>query len=568
MKLEKIYWGGVKVLRNNILIVDDSQISREILISMLQDEYNVYEAEDGLEAVERLEENLNFYQLVLLDLNMSKMDGYTVLKIMRERGWLKEIPVIIISTELGIASKLGAVDFLSKPFDREIVRTRIRNVLAIYERYVLDSLTGGLNYKGFLKQVGNFLQSAEHKENYDILFFDIKNFKAINELLGIKNGDEVLRHFYKELCSSACKPLAVARIESDHFVCLAGRGDDNYHYMEELCHQNFTQNGKLFQVQAKCGIFHIDENEKEVNVSGMIDRARLAEYGADSEYKKSYMVYTPSMKKEYIDYTELSAALAQGIHNGEFQIYYQPIVNVKNGQIMSAEALVRWKHPEKGLISPGVFIPILEKNGDISKLDTHVVECVQKFQRKCDREGILKVPISVNLSGVDFHDEEMMQKLMNCVQSGTIQQQKVRFEITETSYMAMDARCLHYIRKMREQGIEILVDDFGTGYSSLSWLHNCDIDILKIDMTFVRQLEVNQKAKIILRSIIDIASQLGLKSVVEGIETKEQLEFLKDCDCDYGQGYYFYRPMPEEQFALLLMDKNKDFRMNEKKRIS
>ena len=246
--MEKIYRGGVNLLKSNILIVDDSEISREILMSMLQDEYNVYEAENGLEAIERLEENPNFYQLILLDLNMSKLDGYGVLKIMKERGWIKEIPVIIISTELGIASKLGAVDFLSKPFDREIVRTRIRNVLAIYERYVLDSLTGGLNSKGFFRQVENFFQSETEKTEYEILFFDIKNFKAINELLGIGNGDKVLRHFYEEVLHSACNPLAVARMESDHFVCLAKRQDDTYSYIEDLCNQSFVQNGKLIQV--------------------------------------------------------------------------------------------------------------------------------------------------------------------------------------------------------------------------------------------------------------------------------------------------------------------------------
>ena len=540
------------MLKANILVVDDSEISREILISMLQEEYNVYEAENGLEAVERLEENPNFYQLILLDLNMSKLDGYGVLRIMKERGWIKEIPVIIISTELGIASKLGAVDFLSKPFDREIVRTRIRNVLAIYERYVLDSLTGGLNYKGFIRQVGNFFQSERNRTDYEILFFDIKNFKAINELLGIVNGDKVLRHFYQELCHSECKPLSVARIESDHFVCLAKRQDDNYAYMDDLCNQNFLQNGKLFQVQAQCGVFHIQD--KEMAVSGMIDRARLAESNVNGEYKKPYMVYTPAMKKAYIDYTELTAALAHGFAHGEFKIYYQPIVNAKDGEIVSAEALVRWDHPEKGLIPPGVFIPILEKNGDISKLDSYVVKCVQKFQHKCKKEGLNRVPISVNLSGVDFYDEEMMQRIMDCIQAGTIQEQQVRFEITETSYMAMDARCLRYIKKMRKQGVEILVDDFGTGYSSLGLLHNCDIDILKIDMTFVRQMGTNPKAKVILRSIIDMAHQLGLRSVAEGVETREQLEFLQECGCDYAQGYYFSRPVPEEEFVTMLTE--------------
>lgn len=543
------------MLKSNILVVDDSEISREILINMLEDEYTVYEACNGQEAVELLAKNHEFYQLVLLDLNMPVLDGYGVLEIMKERDWLKDVPVIIISAEIGRANKMGAVDFFSKPFDREIVRTRIRNVLAIYERYITDGLTGGLNSKGFNRQVENLFQKGVDKTQFEIMFFDIKNFKAVNELTGLENGDRVLRQFYQDLVNAPFAPLAVARIEADHFACLARRQEDTYDYMDKLCDQKFEQNGKLFRMHVHCGIFHIEE--KPMSVSGMIDRARMAETANGDDYGKSYVVYDTAMKTAYIDYAEISSELTSSMENGDFKVYYQPIMDARTGQIASAEALVRWVHPEKGIISPAVFIPVLEKNGYISKLDMYVVQHVQKLQKKRREAGLLVVPVSVNLSRIDFYDEEMMDKIQTDLRNGAFPAGMTRFEITESSYAAMDMRCMTLVDDMRKQGVKILMDDFGKGYSSLGLLQNCEFDILKIDMDFVRQINDNPKTRSIVRSIIDMSHQLGLKVVAEGVETSEQLEFLRQYGCDYIQGYYYSRPLPEDEFVKILDDSHR-----------
>ena len=538
------------MLKSNILVVDDSEISRELLVSMLEEEYNVYEAKDGLEAIKCLEVNPEFYQLVLLDLNMPNLDGYGVLKIMKERDWLKELPVIIISSEIAGANRLGAVDFFPKPFDKEIVFTRIRNVLAIYERYTLDSLTGGLNRKGFIRQVKNFFQGNVDKTKYEILFFDIKDFKAVNELTGLENGDKILRRFYNKLIYSEIQPLAVARMESDHFVCLAKRQDDEYKYMEELCNQTFEQNGKTFQIRVHCGIFHIIE--KEMTVSGMIDRARLAESSREDEDIQSYTIYTSGVKNAYIDRAEIALELSQSIDNDEFEVYYQPIMDTNTGEIASAEALVRWIHPEKGMVSPGIFIPVLEKTGDISKLDLHVVEMVYQFQKKRWDAGKPIVPASINLSGIDFYDKKMMTRIFEFLELGELPEWALRFEITESSYTIMGKRCQVYIDDLRRRKVKILMDDFGTGYSSLGLLYNSEIDILKIDMSFIRQTTDNPKARSIMRAIIDMGHQLGMKLVAEGVETAEQLEFLRKCECDYIQGYYFSKPLKKDDFVEML----------------
>lgn len=345
-------------------------------------------------------------------------------------------------------------------------------------------------------------------------------------------------------------PLAVARLEADHFVCLAKRQDGNYEYMEELCNLKVMQNEKLFQIHARCGIFHIGESS--ASIEGMINRARLAEERGNEESGKCYTVYTSEMKEVYMDYVEISSELVYSIKNEDFQIYYQPIMDCRTGEIASAEALVRWQHPEKGMISPGVFIPVLEKNGSISKLDRYVMKQVRKFQKKRLDSGLVTVPISVNLSGIDFFDESMMEEIIEILEKEEIPNGMIRFEITETAYGAMEESSKKRVDDIRSHNVKILMDDFGQGYSSFGLLQDCSMDILKIDMAFIRQICNNPKTRSILRAIIDLSHQLNLKVVAEGVERRQQLEFLRQCGCDYIQGYYYARPLSERDFEKML----------------
>lgn len=432
----------------------------------------------------------------------------------------------------------------------EDVKQSYESLANIYDWHELDSLTGGLNRKGFLNQTKYLLDDASDCREYEILFFNIVNFKAINELVGFENGDKILQLFYKILVEAEFRPLVVARIEMDHFACLARRQGNSYHYIEELCNQNIEQNGKIFQIHVHCGIFHIQD--AQMPISAMLDRAKLAKINSEQEHKKCYDIYTKQMKNEYVNQAEISAEFAQSIEHGAFKVYYQPIVEVKTGEIAAAEALVRWDHPEKGLISPGAFIPALEKHGHISSLDGYMMQNVYKLQKKRQQAGQTLMPISVNLSGIDLYDKEMRERFMRIIESGEIPKKMLRFEITETSYVAMNRNSLELIRFIREQGIKLMLDDFGKGYSSLGLLCKGDFDVLKIDMDFVQLVETDVKNQIILRAIIDMAQKLGMETVAEGVETKGQWEFLRKCGCTYAQGYYFFRPMSEEEFVDLL----------------
>ena len=430
----------------------------------------------------------------------------------------------------------------------------VATVEDITEKFDQDILTGGYNRQGFIRHVGRILEESEDKTQYAIVFFDIKNFKAVNELFGTEIGDMVLRKIYRDIRNSGLEPLVAAREDADHFICLVERRKLNLDMLTEICQQKLTRDGKTLHLSFKCGIFMIEE--KSMSVNGMIDRAKIAKKYITDEFVQLYKIYDSSMKNAYIDKAELSGELDEGIAQGQFKVYFQPVVDAKTGKITAAESLIRWFHPEKGFISPGIFIPALEESGHISELDLYVMRTVRAFQKKRYQAGERTVPVSMNLSWMDFYDETIMNWLNEKCGKDSVPTMLCRLEITETSYAAIEADRNATLDALREAGVKILLDDFGSGYSSFGMIQNYNFDIMKIDMSFVRKIENNAKTRSIIRCIIEMAHSMGVKLVAEGAETQAQVDFLRDNGCDYIQGYYFYKPMPEEEFVKLL-DENK-----------
>lgn len=545
--------------KRRILIVDDSEMNREILTGILENEYDIVEAEDGKKAIAVMEEGLYSFSIVLLDITMPELDGFGVLRVMQQRNWLKELPVIIISAEtsdeyIGHAYEMGVSDYFSRPFDARIVNTRVRNTIALFERDYIDQVTGGCNRKEFIRRVSRSLKEMPAKTDYVLLFFNIKNFKAVNELLGVGGGDKLLCWFYQRIIYSRFDPIETSRIESDHFACLIEAGNLDYDYLTEFCNFNYGKEKRKMHIYSTCGIYYIQEND--VSVTGMIDRAKLAKGYITDEYLKPYAIFQNDMKDTYVDEMEICSEFEEGIVKQEFQVFYQPVVDARTGKIVSAEALVRWLHEQKGWISPGQFIPALEKGGYISQLDRYMIEKVTGCLNQRRTEEKRFVPVSVNLSWMDFYDENMLEWIVRGLKKNNQNEQKIRFEITETSLAAIGENHTRMLTHLKENGAEILLDDFGSGYSSFGMLQDYDFDILKMDISFVRNIGVNKKSESILRAIIDMAHQLEIRLVAEGAETEEQVAFLRENGCDYIQGYYYYKPMPEKEF-LQLLDKGK-----------
>lgn len=541
--------------KRRILIVDDSEMNREILTGILENEYDIVEAEDGKKAIAVMEEGLYSFSIVLLDITMPELDGFGVLQVMQQRNWLKELPVIIISAEtsdeyIGHAYEMGVSDYFSRPFDARIVNTRVRNTIALFERDYIDQVTGGCNRKEFIRRVSRSLKEMPAKTDYVLLFFNIKNFKAVNELLGVGGGDKLLCWFYQRIIYSRFDPIETSRIESDHFACLIEAGNLDYDYLTEFCNFNYGKEKRKMHIYSTCGIYYIQEND--VSVTGMIDRAKLAKGYITDKYLKPYAIFKNDMKDTYVDEMEICSEFEEGIVKQEFQVFYQPVVDARTGKIVSAEALVRWLHEQKGWISPGQFIPALEKGGYISQLDRYMIEKVTGCLNQRRTEEKRFVPVSVNLSWMDFYDENMLEWIVRGLKKNNQNEQKIRFEITETSLAAIGENHTRMLTHLKENGAEILLDDFGSGYSSFGMLQDYDFDILKMDISFVRNIGVNKKSESILRAIIDMAHQLEIRLVAEGAETEEQVAFLRENGCDYIQGYYYYKPMPEKEFLQLL----------------
>lgn len=412
-----------------------------------------------------------------------------------------------------------------------------------------DVLTGGYNRRGFIRITERLLNEVSDRTKYAVLFFNVKNFKAVNELFGVESGDVVLQNIFRTLTHSKLSPVITARVESDHFVCLVENKNLDFEELTSVCDNKFVKDGKCMNLIIRCGIFYVEE--KPMKISGMIDRAKLAKRYITDEYVQPYMVYDHSMQVSYIDKAKLAGELQEGIAKEQFKVYYQPVIDTKTGKIASAEALIRWIHPDKGFISPALFIPALEENGHISELDFYVLKKVWQFiNDRCENNKFV-VPISVNLSWMDFYDEIMMEKILKEMdrfrENG--REHMARFEITETSYAAIRENRSGILESLRIKNAKILLDDFGSGFSSFGMLQDYDFDILKIDMSFIRKIGENPKTKSIVHSIIGMAHEIGIKTVAEGVETEEQVSFLRQSGCDYIQGYYYSKPLPEEEFV-------------------
>ena len=415
-----------------------------------------------------------------------------------------------------------------------------------------DVLTGGYNRWGFIRTTERLLNEVPDRTKYAVLFFNVKNFKAVNELFGVESGDVVLQNIFRTLTHSKLSPVITARVESDHFVCLIEKKNLDFEELTSVCDNKFVKDGKRMNLIIRCGIFYVEE--KPMKILGMIDRAKLAKRYITDEYVQPYMVYDHSMQVAYIDKAKLAGELQEGIAKEQFKVYYQPVIDTKTGKIASAEALIRWIHPDKGFISPALFIPALEENGHISELDFYVLKKVWQFiNDRCENNKFV-VPISVNLSWMDFYDEIMMEKIlkeMDCFRENG-REHMARFEITETSYAAIRENRSGILESLRIKNAKILLDDFGSGFSSFGMLQDYDFDILKIDMSFIRKIGENPKTKSIVHSIIGMAHEIGIKTVAEGVETEEQVSFLRQSGCDYIQGYYYSKPLPEEEYVEFL----------------
>lgn len=430
-----------------------------------------------------------------------------------------------------------------------LILTTLKDVTILLEQ---DHLTGEANRYGFIRRARQVIRDTQLQCQFAIMYFNIKGFKAINELFGTEGGDLALREVVRTIHHSKLYPYAIGRVEADHFVCLVDAANINYENLKEQLHQVLTIQQRSMDVYAVCGIYMIPEHERRESVSNMCDRARIAKDYIEDEYVQPYAVFDASMSSSYMERNDALRDLSHALEKKEFHVYYQPVYDAFSGEIASAEALVRWIREDGTMVSPGIFVPALEDSGRISQMDLFVERSVFSFLEERYHKGQFIVPVSVNMSQMDFFDKDMMASVFVDVSNTDLPVDYTRIEVTETAYSMVASNNRNVLLNMKNIGVKFYLDDFGSGYSSFSTIRDYDFDVVKLDMGFVQKIGTTARANAVIQAIIDMAHAIGSKVVAEGAETKEQVDALRDMKCDYIQGYYFSKPLSEEEFEALL----------------
>lgn len=546
-------------IKKKILVVDDETINRMILKKILVDEYEVVEAHNGKEALSLME--MIPVSAVLLDLVMPEMNGFEFLRIKNNNPKIASIPVIVITgsvdneTEKEILS-LGALDFLSKPYNPYIIKIRLKNLINLVEASntlsytTIDQLTGLLTKDYFDHEASAFMQANPHL-SYSIIIMNLERFKLVKDIFGTKEGDRLLQYIAKLIKKQNNHYYFAGRVNADIFVALAKQDPYGMHYLLEI-QEGLEKYPLDIQLNVKFGIYPVEDPNSDIII--MCDHARLACSSIKGQYGVTVATYDESIRHKMIEEQTIIDNMQKALEEHQFEVYYQPKYDLMTESIAGAEALVRWNHPTFGFMPPNVFIPLFEKNGFITDLDTYVWEQVCRQISIWQRNNEKIVPISVNVSRVDIYNSRLVATLKNLVGKYGIETRDLHLEITETAYTKDSSQLIDIVEKLKKLGFIIEMDDFGSGYSSLTMLSEMPIDILKLDMGFMKKdLERGYSGNII-SFIISLAKWLGLSVVAEGVETETQIDLLRNMECNYVQGFYFAKPLPVDKFEELLFN--------------
>lgn len=553
-----------KEIKNTILIVDDEVIVKKSLEEVLKDEYSILQAENGEVALNMLAIHAEKIVAIVLDMVMPVMDGLTFLEHFRNYQEYNNIPVIVATSndDEGVEQKCleyGVWDFVMKPYNPFLLQFRIKNVIdksrmLMSER---DPVTGLYTKLKFYQKVRHMLAEVVG-EKFAFVRIDIDRFKMINNFYGIQEGDKVLMSIAKELIkiSAVFDYFVYARLENDVFACCLPYKEENIEILANDLQLNLKKVNKDYNIKVSCGVYVI--NDYNMDVSEMYDRAYLAAKNCKGKFVQSIAYYDESMIEDMRQEQFVINAVNKAIEEEQFVVYLQPKINLITGKPYGAEALVRWMHPTRGMIAPAEFIPVYERNGIIGRLDQYMWRKVCALLRKWIDEGKEPDPISVNVSRVNIYNPHLVEILNKIIIEYRIPPQLLNLEITESAFMEDQSLVMRTVKRLHDLGFKIMMDDFGSGYSSLNVLKDMDVDYLKIDMKFLQEEKAfNGKGEKVLTSVVRMAKWLQLPSIVEGVETEEQVDFLKCIGCEYAQGFYYAKPMSVVDYEMYIAREQK-----------
>ncbi len=559
-----------KLLR--ILLVDDDEddyiITRDLLSEIKGMKFDLQWVATYQDALEVMGQNS--HDVYFLDYRLGEQTGMELLRKAINSGC--RAPIILLTGqgdhELDIrAIKTGASDYLVKSeINADLLERSIRYSIErkrteddIYRMAYYDSLTGLPNRLLFQDRLKQALKHAERNNSIlAVMFLDVDNFKRINDTFGHCVGDKLLKEIASRMGSVVRKSDSVARQHKNLFARLGGDEftvllseikDAEYvskvaQRINDSMSQPFILGAQELFVSVSTGIAIYPDDGKDSD--SLLKNADSAMYYAKEHGKNNYQYYMQSMNDRALENLTLENDLRKALEKDELLLYYQPQVDIVNGKVIGVEALIRWEHPEKGLVPPIDFIPIAEENGLINPIGEWVLKTACKQSRKWQEAGIPAMPVSVNLASQQFQQSNFIEIINDAINSSGISPQNLILEITESTLMQNTDAVSAKMHEVTSMGVRLAIDDFGTGYSSLSYLKRFPIHAIKIDRSFVMEINTNPDDAAIVEAIISMAHSLKLDVVAEGVETEDQLEFLREQGCEIVQGYLFSRPLPAE----------------------
>lgn len=543
--------------RQNIMVIEDDPNCQEILQNVLEESYNITVVGNTQEALLLLMDAPTTYSLILLELELPDDACIEFLKQRSAQSFLQNIPVIVITGEGDDNGcyKLGADEFIRKPLNSpDVILARCEHTMALYESKNLvqqtekDKLTGLYTIDYFFEYLKQIIP-LDMGSDRDAIVIDIEHFRLINEIYGRGVGDQILSQIGNYLQQTLATLNAIAcRAGADVFYVYCIHQED-YGDLQEALQSMLAKVAKVNNIRIRIGVWQYVE--RNLDPESWFDRAKNACDRIGGNFTNSIAFYNSGLHSKHLREERLIRDIYDAIEHKDLKVYYQPKYAIQGDKphLRSAEALIRWIHPSLGFINPGDFIPLFESNGLIQMVDNYVWNEAAAQIRRWKDEFDFTVPVSVNVSRIDIYDPELENKFCNILEQNKLTPNEYMIEITESAYSDNAQGLIDVLNSMRSKGFHIEMDDFGTGYSSLGMLTELPIDILKIDMSFVRNMEKHEKNKRMVELIIDIAKFLKVPCVAEGVETESQLQTLKRMGCDVIQGYYFSKPVPPEEFV-------------------
>ena len=569
-----------KHLDATIMMVDDEPLMMDVIQGLLEEAgYRKFIAVSDPElAMQRIKDSEP--DVILLDLKMPKISGFDILKHIRLTEHLKYLPVIVLTSSTDAESKLnalecGATDFLGKPVDPSELVLRLRNTLsakAYQDRLAYtDEATGMPNAKIFDRKVEEGLQAAKATNTkMAVLQISVDRLKQVNESLGPHIGDMLIQQVGQRLHNTEKSDLSVTHYGSRGEVTATAKlgGNEFGLLLTGIQHLGdaasfarryarrvsgtYLVDGKEIFVSAKVGISGYPDDSNDA--SEIITNAAAALVQSKGSSNEIYSFYSRNANAQAIVRLNQETELRKAIDNQELQLYYQPKIDVESGKITGAEALLRWDNPQLGRVSPADFIPIAEESGLMIPIGDWVLRNTIDQMAYWASNGGPTLPVSINVSALQFVGRHFAEELIDNVESRQIPTEQIVLELTETALIEGGQQATKAMHRLREAGFKLSIDDFGTGYSSLAYLKLYPLDELKIDRSFIQDIDSNESESEIVQAIVSLAKSLNLKVVGEGVETVEQLEVLRRSRCDQFQGFLFSKPITASSYEKLVAD--------------